>query len=86
MVAPRLVVVVKHLLEACDHYLALVRKDVLKLAELAPAVRQTVTPDQRRFIGNLVARQRVRHRQWFVETRRPFVQESLEVFARMTAA
>ncbi len=47
---------------------------------------QAVTPDQRRCIGNLVARQRVRHRQRFVETRLTFVQESLEVFARLTAA
>ena len=49
-------------------------------------MRQAVTPDHRRVLGHRMARQRVRHRQRCGETRRPFVQEALEVFARMTAA
>ena len=40
MVDPRLIVVVKHLPKAFDHYLTLVWKDVLDLAALAAPVRR----------------------------------------------
>ena len=82
----RLLIVVEYLAEHLEHHLAFVRKHLFQVAELAPAMRQAVTPDHRRVIGHLIARQRVRHRQRFVKTRLPFVQQPLEVFARMTAA
>ena len=40
-----LLVVVEDLAEHLEHHLALLRKHVFQLAELAPAMRQAVTPN-----------------------------------------
>ena len=54
-----LLVVIEDLAEHLEHHLACVRKHLGQVAELAPPMRQAVTPDQRRFLGYLIARQRV---------------------------
>ena len=82
----RLLVVVEHLADHLEYSLAFVRKPLCQVAELAPTMGQAVTPEHRRFISYLIARQCVRHGQRFGQTRLAFVQQPLEVFTRVLAA
>jgi hypothetical protein len=79
-------IVIEYLAEHLKHHLAFVRKYRFEVAELATTMRQAVTPNQLRFIGHLIARKRIGHRQRFVATRLALVQQPLEVFSGMTAA
>jgi hypothetical protein len=81
-----LLVVIAALAQPLAHHLACVRHPLCAVAELAPAMRQAVTPEHRRVMGQRIARQRVRHRARVGQPRRPLGQEALAVVARMTAA
>jgi hypothetical protein len=67
-----LLVVVTARAEPLAHHLARGWKALLQVAALAPAMRQAGTPNQPRFLGHLVARERLGHRAWFCQTRRAF--------------
>jgi hypothetical protein len=51
--------VIEYLAEHLKHHLAFVRKYRFEIAELAPTMRQAVTPDQARFISYLITRKRI---------------------------
>jgi len=81
-----LLVVLADLAAHLEHPLACVRKDRCQVAQLAPTLRQAVTPHHHCVIGHRMARQRVRHGQRFGQTQRPFGQQPLAVVARVLAA
>ena len=78
----RLVVVVKDLLEALEDHRALLRKNVFQFAELAPAMGETVTANQRRFV-RVIARERIGHHERFAAVGLALGQQRREVLPRM---